>query len=585
MRRAALAAVLVAVTVVLQLTVINRLPLAGAGSPDLVLLVVVALGLCGGPIPGAVTGFCAGLCLDLAPPASQLIGQYALVLCIVGYTCGRLRGTLGRPPRLSLLALICAAAAAVVGEALSAGLSLVLDPAGVSLASVRQALPSSAAYDVVLSPFVLAAIVALTNWAGAGQAQAARDPAQPGGSARRQTAPGGAAAGGTVGLSSGAGLLGGVGWLAGPVSARAARKAAGRTPNLSEKSARSGDGWIGRRPPSWRGAAAGVRAGAPRKLSAAHGVAGSAARSSQGPRPAARPVNLRLGGKRPPGGAAGGQRRIAAAGLPRIGFSAGSGRGGPARPGSGRARWASGQGRPGRGGGSRPARTPDFRYSPSIGLRPGAGRSPSRVRTPSFGRSPGSGRGAVFRQEHGSGPAAGTGLASGAGRLPGRSSSPVFRLASRGGRGPSFKSRSPSTSGLSLRSGPSFRPGSGYPGGSASNGSGGPRAAVAGRPVTLRLRAGRRRDGLVGGGPLSGMLPRRRVFTTSRPAAPRFRGRQPGSGAMTGASAFRSAARSRGKTARIQTGRRSVLPLWTRRRRGGRSAVWRIGSSRTGGMR
>ena len=85
MRRAVLSAILLAAALVLQLTVVNRLPLPGGGAPDLVLLTVVALGLCGSPAAGAVTGFCAGLGLDLAPPGSYLIGEYALVFCLIGY--------------------------------------------------------------------------------------------------------------------------------------------------------------------------------------------------------------------------------------------------------------------------------------------------------------------------------------------------------------------------------------------------------------------------------------------------------------------------------------------------------------------
>jgi rod shape-determining protein MreD len=82
-RRAILSPVLLAAALVLQLTVVNRLPLPGTG-PDLVLLTVVALSLCGGPAAGAVTGFGAGLALDIAPPGSYLLGEYALVFCVVG---------------------------------------------------------------------------------------------------------------------------------------------------------------------------------------------------------------------------------------------------------------------------------------------------------------------------------------------------------------------------------------------------------------------------------------------------------------------------------------------------------------------
>ena len=597
MRRAALSAILVALAVVLQLTVINRLPLPGGGSPDLVLLVVIALAMCGGPVPGAITGFCAGLCLDLAPPGSQLIGEYALVFCVVGYACGKLRGTLGRPARLSLPALICAAAAAAAGEVLSAGLSVALDPSGVSLASVRQVLPSSVLYDVLISSFVLAAIVAVSRWAVGRQAQGTRDSARPGGSPRSQAAPGGAAAGGgTVGLSSGAGLLGGVGWLAGPVSARAARKAAKRGLRLGEKSVRPGDGWIGRRPPSWHGPATGYRAAVPLHLSPGSGVAGTAARRSHGSRRLARPVNLRLAAKRGTGRPVAGRGRQTRPGLPHIAFSAGS-----ARPGAGS--WSSGQRRPGTppGAASRSARGPSFRHGPSLGYSPGVRRGPSS------GHRFGSGRGPSFRSGPSLRPAAfrpGPSFRSGPSSLrpaafrPGPSSlrPAAFRP------GPSFRS------GPSLRSGPSafrpgpsfrsgasslrpsaFRSGSGSAGRLAAGGRGRPaRGTLTARPVSLRLRAGRRRDGAVGGRAPGGVLPRgRRVFTTSRPAAPRFRARQRGSAATTGGPGFRPGAggSQRGKMARLQSGRRSVLSLWTRRRRGGRSAVWRIGSSRTGGFR
>ncbi|HTP15674.1 MAG TPA: rod shape-determining protein MreD [Streptosporangiaceae bacterium] len=561
MRRAALSAILVALAVVLQLTVINRLPLPGGGSPDLVLLVVIALAMCGGPVPGAITGFCAGLCLDLAPPGSQLIGEYALVFCVVGYACGKLRGTLGRPARLSLPALICAAAAAAAGEVLSAGLSVALDPSGVSLASVRQVLPSSVLYDVLISSFVLAAIVAVSRWAVGRQAQGTRDSARPGGSPRSQAAPGGAAAGGgTVGLSSGAGLLGGVGWLAGPVSARAARKSAKRGLRLGEKSVRPGDGWIGRRPPSWHGPATGYRAAVPLHLSPGSGVAGTAARRSHGSRRLARPVNLRLAAKRGTGRPVAGRGRQTRPGLPHIAFSAGS-----ARPGAGS--WSSGQRRPGTqpGAASRSARGPSFRHGPSLGYSPGVRRGPSS------GHRFGSGRGPSFRSGPSLRPAA---------FRPG----PSFRSGPSAFRpGPSFRS------GASSLRPSAFRSGSGSAGRLAAGGRGRPaRGTLTGRPVSLRLRAGRRRDGAVGGRAPGGVLPRgRRVFTTSRPAAPRFRARQRGSAATTGGPGFRPGAGGsrRGKMARLQSGRRSVLSLWTRRRRGGRSAVWRIGSSRTGGFR
>jgi len=66
MRRFLMSAVLLAAAVIVQLTTINGLRLPGGGVPDLVLVVVAALGLASGPAPGAIAGFAAGLALLIA---------------------------------------------------------------------------------------------------------------------------------------------------------------------------------------------------------------------------------------------------------------------------------------------------------------------------------------------------------------------------------------------------------------------------------------------------------------------------------------------------------------------------------------
>ena len=53
--------------VVLQSTVFARLGLPGA-TPDVVLVVVLVIALVAGPTVGAVTGFGAGVLVDIAPP-------------------------------------------------------------------------------------------------------------------------------------------------------------------------------------------------------------------------------------------------------------------------------------------------------------------------------------------------------------------------------------------------------------------------------------------------------------------------------------------------------------------------------------
>ncbi|HEV2244937.1 MAG TPA: rod shape-determining protein MreD, partial [Streptosporangiaceae bacterium] len=210
--------VLLAAALVLQLTVVNRLPLPGTG-PDLVLLTVVTLSLCGGPAAGAVTGFGAGLALDIAPPGSYLLGEYALVFCVVGYLCGRLRGSVNHS---ALLTIALAMAAAAAGEAAGAVLGVVLSDPQVTWSAVRQVLPPSVAYDVAVTPFMLYGVLRAVRWADA-LGRGVQGERQPDGAAllAREAARGGAAlpgrSAGRGSMLGGAGLLGGSGWLAGPV--------------------------------------------------------------------------------------------------------------------------------------------------------------------------------------------------------------------------------------------------------------------------------------------------------------------------------------------------------------------------------
>ncbi len=162
MRRIVLSAAAVVAALVLQLTVVNALPWPGGGPPDLVLLVVVALSLCASPGVGALTGFLAGLSLDIAPPGSYLIGAYALVFCLVGYGCGRLPG----PRKDSVWRPVgCAVAAAAAGEALQAGLGRLVGDPQVTWPAMERVLPSAVLADAILSPFVLYLVMRVLAWA------------------------------------------------------------------------------------------------------------------------------------------------------------------------------------------------------------------------------------------------------------------------------------------------------------------------------------------------------------------------------------------------------------------------------------
>jgi rod shape-determining protein MreD len=165
MRRVIAGSALLFAAVIVQVTVVDRAPLPGGTGPDIVLLMVVALGLTHGPATGMLAGFLAGLGLDVAPPASDRIGASALVFCLVGYGCGRIgRGLEPSGPRLFPLAV----AAAAAGEALQAVVGRILGDPSVTLPAVRQVLPVAVLYDALLCPVVLA-IVAVASGRRSGQ--------------------------------------------------------------------------------------------------------------------------------------------------------------------------------------------------------------------------------------------------------------------------------------------------------------------------------------------------------------------------------------------------------------------------------
>ena len=168
--RAVISIILVAVTVVLQLTIVDRIAFPGGAGPDLVLLVVAALALAGGPMAGVLTGFLAGLALDVAPPGSHFVGQNALVFCLVGYACGLLADDASgdaEQGHTALFEIVVVAAGAVCGEALLALLGMMLSDPQVTWPAITNVLPAAVAYNVLLCPFVLYAVAAALRLGGA----------------------------------------------------------------------------------------------------------------------------------------------------------------------------------------------------------------------------------------------------------------------------------------------------------------------------------------------------------------------------------------------------------------------------------
>ena len=101
--RLAVAGVLV---VLLQVSAITQIELFGTNA-DLVPLVIAAVGLLAGSVPGACFGFFVGLFLDLA--LVQTVGLSSLVYVGIGYGAGRFREV--RDPQGALVPLAVGAAA------------------------------------------------------------------------------------------------------------------------------------------------------------------------------------------------------------------------------------------------------------------------------------------------------------------------------------------------------------------------------------------------------------------------------------------------------------------------------------------
>ncbi len=146
------------VAVVVQLTVVNRLPLPGGDAPDLVLLLVTAVAVTSNTMIATLTGFAGGLALDIAPPVTHYAGEYALVFCLVGYLAARAMGAIsaasGGAEHDPSVALAVMAVAAAAGEAGKAGLGMLLSDPNVTGPTIRQVLPGAILYDLLLTPVV-----------------------------------------------------------------------------------------------------------------------------------------------------------------------------------------------------------------------------------------------------------------------------------------------------------------------------------------------------------------------------------------------------------------------------------------------
>ncbi|MEU9884695.1 rod shape-determining protein MreD [Sphaerisporangium sp. NPDC051017] len=148
MLRGITAVLLAGLIMITQVTIVNRLPLPGGGAPDLVLLGVVMFALARGPVAGAATGFATGLVTDLLPPAAHVMGQYALVFCLVGYTVGR---AAERAPGASAVTVIVAV---MLAPLLTAGVGGLLGDPRADWRGVLSLWPSLVMYNLAVAALV-----------------------------------------------------------------------------------------------------------------------------------------------------------------------------------------------------------------------------------------------------------------------------------------------------------------------------------------------------------------------------------------------------------------------------------------------
>ena len=146
--RLAVLGILVAVA---QVVCFSKMDVFGA-SPDVAILVVISVGLLGGSLSGAVTGFSIGLLIDCL--LLETMGGFALTMLTVGYVAGRYREAVGRPTRaaVALLGGGLTLLGAMVIAAIQIGTGI---DATVSFLVVRDALVKSLIGTVLAIPVLL----------------------------------------------------------------------------------------------------------------------------------------------------------------------------------------------------------------------------------------------------------------------------------------------------------------------------------------------------------------------------------------------------------------------------------------------
>lgn len=144
-------AMLMVLAIAFQSAVVAKWNLPGA-VPDVLLVLVAAFAMRQLPEHGALTGFLAGLLLDVAPPSDGLIGLSAFSLTIVGYVAATFRTDLNRSVFGPLLFSGGAGAVVVFMHAMLGG--LLGDPT-ITISRTPWLMLTSAVYCTLLATIIV----------------------------------------------------------------------------------------------------------------------------------------------------------------------------------------------------------------------------------------------------------------------------------------------------------------------------------------------------------------------------------------------------------------------------------------------
>ncbi len=155
-RVVALAALLL-VALIVQTVLFPQLP-TGWIRPDVLLLVVVAVGLADGPFPGMRVGFAAGLMTDLLVLVAPL-GLATLVFTVIGFAVGTIRPYLA--PSSITAPLVLAGITGALGTAAYGTLALLLGDERFAGWTLIEASLGVAIYNVLIAPLVIRPVAML----------------------------------------------------------------------------------------------------------------------------------------------------------------------------------------------------------------------------------------------------------------------------------------------------------------------------------------------------------------------------------------------------------------------------------------